>query len=55
MNSLKTKWGKLAYKSLGAGKEVSLIFHGFGQTYQDMLPFEALLSPDSRFIFIDLL
>jgi pimeloyl-ACP methyl ester carboxylesterase len=53
MNFLKTKWGKLAYKSCGTGKEVSLIFHGFGQTHQDMLPFEALLSPDSRFLFID--
>ncbi|MFT7364186.1 MAG: pimeloyl-ACP methyl ester carboxylesterase [Algoriphagus sp.] len=53
MNFLKTKWGKLAYKSFGTGKEVSLIFHGFGQTHQDMLPFEALLSPDSRFLFID--
>jgi predicted esterase len=52
MNILKTKWGKLAYKSCGTGKEVSLIFHGFGQTHQDMLPFEALLSPNSKFLFI---
>jgi pimeloyl-ACP methyl ester carboxylesterase len=54
MNILKTKWGKLAYKSCGTGKEVSLIFHGFGQTHQDMLPFEALLSPNSKFLFIDM-
>lgn len=54
MDFLKTKWGKLAYTSFGTGKEVSLIFHGFGQTHQDMLPFEALLRPNSRFLFIDI-
>ncbi len=53
MNFLKTNWGKLAYSKSGNGKEVFLIFHGFGQNHQDMLPFEALIAANSRFIYID--
>lgn len=53
MNFLKTKWGKLAYNTKGDGNDVFLIFHGFGQSHQNMLPFESLLSGQKRFIFID--
>jgi pimeloyl-ACP methyl ester carboxylesterase len=50
---LKTKWGKLAYATKGDGNDIFLIFHGFGQSHQDMLPFESLLNEHKRFIFID--
>ncbi|WP_075351990.1 alpha/beta fold hydrolase [Algoriphagus marinus] len=50
---IKTKWGKLAYTSKGDGYDVFLIFHGFGQSHEDMLPFESLLNEHRRFIFID--
>ena len=53
MNFLKTKWGKLAYATKGDGNDIFLIFHGFGQSHEDMLPFESLLNEHSRFIFID--
>jgi len=53
MNFLKTKWGKLAFVTKGDGKEFFLIFHGFGHSHQDMLPFESLLNKNQKFIFID--
>ncbi len=54
MKFLKTQWGKLAYTSRGTGKEIHLVFHGFGHQHQDMLPFEALVDEEKRFIFIDI-
>lgn len=54
MDFLRTKWGKLAYKTLGSGKEVTLIFHGFGQTQEDMSAFDTLLNSNSKFLFIDI-
>ena len=53
MDFLKTKWGKLAYLTVGTGQSVSLIFHGFGQSHLDMLPFQSLFSEEKKFIFID--
>lgn len=46
--------GKLGYKKLGTGPEVFLIFHGFGQSHKDMLPFERIRKQNQRFLFIDM-
>lgn len=46
--------GKLAYKKVGTGPEVFLIFHGFGQCHRDMLPFEKIRKLNQRFLFIDM-
>ena len=54
MKFLKTKWGKLAYTSRGNGSDIHLIFHGFGQSHEDMLPFESIIQSNQRFIFIDM-
>ena len=47
--------GKLAYRSFGSGSEVWIFFHGYGQSHQDLLAFEKLLTPKQRFIFVDLI
>ena len=54
MRVLDSQFGSLAYKSLGDGKEVFLIFHGFGQDHSDLLPFSKILKPEQRFLFIDI-
>jgi len=46
--------GKLAYKKVGTGTEVFLIFHGFGQSHIDMLPFEKIRNQNQCFLFIDM-
>lgn len=54
MSILETSWGRLFYKQIGEGPEVFLIFHGFGQSHLDMLPFARLIQPGQRFLFFDL-
>ena len=54
MRVLDSQFGSLAYKSLGDGKEVFLIFHGFGQDHSDLLPFSKIIKPEQRFLFIDI-
>jgi pimeloyl-ACP methyl ester carboxylesterase len=46
---------KWAYEKRGQGKEVVLIFHGFGQTHQDMLTFDRLRKPNQTFLFVDMI
>lgn len=46
--------GKLAYQKKGTGKETFLIFHGFGQSFHDMLPFDQLRKAGQKLLFIDL-
>ncbi len=54
MSRLETPWGQLYYAQMGEGPEVFLIFHGFGQSHLDMLPFAKLIQPGQRFLFFDL-
>jgi len=54
MNLLFHHQGKLAYVRKGVGKEVYLIFHGFGQTHRDMLALDQIRKPGQKFLFIDL-
>ena len=54
MSILETSWGRLFYEQIGDGPEVFLIFHGFGQSHLDMLPFASLIQPGQRFLFFDL-
>ena len=53
MDYFKHNVGNLAYRVIGEGNEVTLLFHGFGQTHKDMLPFEQIRKENQRFIFID--
>jgi pimeloyl-ACP methyl ester carboxylesterase len=53
MNYLLHPSGKLAYLKMGVGPEVFLIFHGFGQTHLDMMPFDLLRKSGQTFLFID--
>ncbi|MFN3998644.1 alpha/beta fold hydrolase [Algoriphagus sp.] len=46
--------GKLVYKKKGIGPEMFLIFHGFGQNHQDMLPLDEIRMPNQCFLFIDM-
>jgi pimeloyl-ACP methyl ester carboxylesterase len=54
MSILETSWGRLFYEQMGEGPEVFLIFHGFGQSHLDMLPFARTILPGQRFLFFDL-
>ena len=54
MSTLETSWGRLFFEQMGEGPEVFLIFHGFGQSHFDMLPFGRLIQPGQRFLFFDL-
>ncbi len=54
MNYLIHPKGKLAYLKTGNGSDVVLIFHGFGQSHQDMLPFDEIRNQNQRFIYIDM-
>lgn len=47
--------GKLAFHKSGNGPSPFLIFHGFGQSHEDMLPFEKIRKPDQRFYYIDMI
>ena len=46
--------GKLAYLKIGQGEDFFLIFHGFGQTHQDMLVFDQIRKLGQTFLFIDM-
>lgn len=54
MSTMETSWGRLYYEQMGEGPEVFLVFHGFGQSHLDMLPFARLIQPGQRFLFFDL-
>lgn len=54
MSHLNTSWGRLFYKREGLGPEVHLVFHGFGQTHQDMMLFSKLKTGKDSYIFIDM-
>ncbi len=54
MNYLFHTNGKLAYLKSGLGPKVHLIFHGFGQSHQDMLSFDKIRKPNQRFYYIDM-
>lgn len=53
MKSIFHPSGKLAYLKTGEGPEFFLIFHGFGQTHLDMMPFDSLRKAGQTFLFID--
>lgn len=46
--------GKMAYTKSGTGSDVFLIFHGFGQSHFNMLPFEKIRKQGQCFLFIDM-
>lgn len=46
--------GKWAYRKEGSGPEFFLIFHGFGQSHQDMQVFDRIRKPDQTFLFFDM-
>lgn len=54
MKTLITSWGRLHFEEIGEGPEVYLIFHGFGQSHKDMLPFAKLIRPGQRYLFFDM-
>lgn len=54
MSTLDTSWGRLFFEQMGNGPDVFLIFHGFGQSHLDMLPFKNLIQPGQRFLFFDM-
>lgn len=54
MHNLFHTHGKLAYQKMGTGRETVLIFHGFGQSFRDMLAFDQLREPGQKFLYIDL-
>lgn len=54
MSTLETTWGRLFFEQIGDGPEVFLIFHGFGQSHEEMLPFAKLIQPGQRFLFFDM-
>ncbi|MDI1322246.1 MAG: alpha/beta hydrolase [Algoriphagus sp.] len=54
MSTLETPWGRLFFEQMGDGPEVFLVFHGFGQTHLDMMPFASLIQPGQRFLFFDM-
>lgn len=54
MSTLEISWGRLYFEEIGEGPEVFLIFHGFGQSHQNMLPFAKLIQPGQRFLFFDM-
>ncbi|MDN3202796.1 alpha/beta fold hydrolase [Algoriphagus sediminis] len=47
-------WGKLHYLRKGSGPNITLIFHGFGQTHKDMLPLDKIRKEKDSFIYIDM-
>ncbi|MBC6368483.1 alpha/beta fold hydrolase [Algoriphagus sp. AK58] len=54
MNYVQHAHGKWAYQKSGKGQEYFLVFHGFGQTYHDMLPFDQIRKPGQTFLFFDM-
>jgi len=54
MNFLDFSKGRLAYLKKGSGPDVVLVFHGFGQSHQDMLAFDQIRKPNQCFLFLDI-
>lgn len=54
MDFLDHRSGKWAYQKSGQGPEIFLIFHGFGQTHQDMGAFDQIRKPGQTFLFFDM-
>ncbi|MFC3880483.1 alpha/beta fold hydrolase [Algoriphagus namhaensis] len=54
MSFLSSPWGKLFYEREGQGQNVTLLFHGFGQSHEDMLEFGKIRSEADTFIYIDM-
>ena len=54
MSTLNTSWGRLFYLREGFGPNVHLVFHGFGETHQDMLSFSKLKKENDSYLFIDM-
>jgi pimeloyl-ACP methyl ester carboxylesterase len=54
MNYLIHPRGKWSYHKEGSGPEFVLIFHGFGQSHQDMLVFDRIRKPGQTFLFFDM-
>ncbi len=54
MSFLNSPWGKLHFIKKGTGRNVTLIFHGFGQTHVDMLVMDKIRTEEDSFIYIDM-
>ncbi|MFC3417698.1 alpha/beta fold hydrolase [Algoriphagus hitonicola] len=54
MKIIETHQGRLHYTTLGSGPDHVLLFHGFGQNHQYMLPFTKLHHENYTFHLIDL-
>ncbi len=54
MEFLNHPHGKLAFQKKGSGSEFFLIFHGFGQSHRDMIPFDQIRKPGQTFLFFDM-
>lgn len=54
MVSLETSFGHLAYEKHGSGKNIYLLFHGFGQNMKAYEPYLPLRGKDDCFIVFDM-
>lgn len=54
MNFLETSFGHLAYKKYGTGKNMHLLFHGFGQNMRAFESFLPLVQKEDCYITIDI-
>jgi pimeloyl-ACP methyl ester carboxylesterase len=54
MEFLETDFGHLAYKKHGTGKNISLLFHGFGQNMKVYEPFLDLIKEDDCYMVFDM-
>lgn len=52
--SIETKLGKLSYLTYGEGEKTFILFHGFGQTQEDMAKFLELRKNGSKYILVDI-
>lgn len=51
---LETSFGNLAYQRYGIGKDVYLLFHGFGQTMKVYEPFLSIRKEHERYLVFDI-
>lgn len=51
---LETSFGNLAYQRYGTGKDVYLLFHGFGQTMKVYEPFLSIRKAHERYLVFDI-
>jgi len=54
MEFLETDFGHLAYQKHGVGKNITLLFHGFGQNMKAYEPFLELIKVDDCFLVFDM-